>query len=248
MHIFVEYYKRSYESIGPDQRSMEMVKRNKKIPTGSKGSLSETQILVRSCHGSLSDGYQRSVAPGSRNLWWTEWHWDRFLSEFFGFLPCQYYFTVDPYSYIIRGMNNRPQFRYIVLPHRHVQHVREWIMSTSEARVLKGAWRGGGKCIECSESFWENREADLLESIVVFWVVTPCGLVASYNHSRQFSPPWKLHISLYWRYNVIFSKKSYWISYTEILSYTECVPRIAKPNMPTIKDLRPTVALEINLH
>jgi hypothetical protein len=42
MHIFVEYYKRSYESIGPDQRSMEMVKRNKKIPTGSKGSLSET--------------------------------------------------------------------------------------------------------------------------------------------------------------------------------------------------------------
>jgi hypothetical protein len=22
------------------------------------------------------------------DLWWTEWHWERFLSEFFGFLLC----------------------------------------------------------------------------------------------------------------------------------------------------------------
>jgi hypothetical protein len=40
------------------------------------------------------------------DLWWTKWHWDRFLSEFFGFFPCQYHSTVAFQTHIIWGMRN----------------------------------------------------------------------------------------------------------------------------------------------
>jgi hypothetical protein len=33
---------------------------------------------------------QSRVSPCG--MWWTKWHWDRFLPEFFGF-PCQYHST-----------------------------------------------------------------------------------------------------------------------------------------------------------
>jgi len=34
------------------------------------------------------------------NLWWTKWRFDRFFSEHFGFLPCQYYPNSVPHSII----------------------------------------------------------------------------------------------------------------------------------------------------
>jgi hypothetical protein len=34
-----------------------------------------------------------------RFLWWTNWHWDRFLSQYFSF-PCQYHSTNAAYSFI----------------------------------------------------------------------------------------------------------------------------------------------------
>jgi hypothetical protein len=34
------------------------------------------------------------------DLWWTKWHWDRFISESFSF-PCQYISTATPYSLIL---------------------------------------------------------------------------------------------------------------------------------------------------
>jgi hypothetical protein len=40
------------------------------------------------------------------DLWWTEWHWDRFLSEIFGFplsVWYQYISIVVPYSYYRLG-------------------------------------------------------------------------------------------------------------------------------------------------
>jgi hypothetical protein len=49
--------------------------------------------------------------PGSRpgqsiwDLWWTKWHWDRFLSEFFGFY-LSYHSTVALQTHIIWGMRN----------------------------------------------------------------------------------------------------------------------------------------------
>jgi hypothetical protein len=35
------------------------------------------------------------------DLWWTKWHWDRFLSELFGFLLLISLLRECPYSYII---------------------------------------------------------------------------------------------------------------------------------------------------
>jgi hypothetical protein len=36
------------------------------------------------------------------DLWWTKWHWDRFLSEFLGF-PCQYHSTVAYHTHTSSG-------------------------------------------------------------------------------------------------------------------------------------------------
>jgi hypothetical protein len=33
------------------------------------------------------------------DLWWTKWHWDRFVSEFLGF-PRQYHSTVVVHTYV----------------------------------------------------------------------------------------------------------------------------------------------------
>jgi hypothetical protein len=44
----------------------------------------------------------RILIPGqfTRDLWWTEWQWDRILSQYFGFFPRQYHSTCAPYSLI----------------------------------------------------------------------------------------------------------------------------------------------------
>jgi hypothetical protein len=50
--------------------------------------------------------------PGSRpgqsmwDLWWTKWHSDRFLSEFFGFPLSIYHSTVVLQTHIIWAMRN----------------------------------------------------------------------------------------------------------------------------------------------
>jgi len=42
-------------------------------------------------------------SPGQSvwDLWWTKWHWDRFCSEFFGFLLSASFYRGSPYSYAI---------------------------------------------------------------------------------------------------------------------------------------------------
>jgi hypothetical protein len=40
------------------------------------------------------------------DLWWSKWHWDRFLSEFFRFTVAISFHCGCPYSYIIWGMKN----------------------------------------------------------------------------------------------------------------------------------------------
>jgi hypothetical protein len=40
------------------------------------------------------------------DLWWTKWHWDRFLAEFFGFPLSIYHSTVALKTHIIWGMRN----------------------------------------------------------------------------------------------------------------------------------------------
>jgi hypothetical protein len=55
-------------------------------------------VLLRAMEGSGD----KSLASHRRHmwdLWWTKWHWDQFLSEFFT-LPLQYHSTNDPYSQI----------------------------------------------------------------------------------------------------------------------------------------------------
>jgi hypothetical protein len=58
------------------------------------------------------------------DFWWTEWHWDRFFSEFFvfpvGIIPP----SLSILIYNLRDKQQarrRPQFRDVVLPHRHEQ-------------------------------------------------------------------------------------------------------------------------------
>jgi hypothetical protein len=68
----------------------------------------------RPCHGvciQLLASYHRG--PGScpsqsmGDLWLTEWHWDRFFSNFFSCLLSVSLHHGSPYSYIIWGMNYR---------------------------------------------------------------------------------------------------------------------------------------------
>jgi hypothetical protein len=42
------------------------------------------------------------------DLWWSEWHWDRFLYEFFDILLPVSFHRGSPYSYIIWRINNKP--------------------------------------------------------------------------------------------------------------------------------------------
>jgi hypothetical protein len=64
------------------------------------------------CSGGLSPA-SHCGGPGSRpdqsvwDLCCTKWHWDRFLSKFFGFILVITFHRGSPYSYIICGMNNR---------------------------------------------------------------------------------------------------------------------------------------------
>jgi phosphomannomutase len=49
------------------------------------------------------------------DLWWTKWHWDRFLPEYFGFLlvsfipPVLHYTKKRKRIIIITGSHNKPQ-------------------------------------------------------------------------------------------------------------------------------------------
>jgi len=60
---------------------------------------------------------RRVVVPGSVpgqymwDLWWTKWHWDKFLSEYFVF-PSHYYSTNTPYAFIhlSRTLYTQPVF------------------------------------------------------------------------------------------------------------------------------------------
>jgi len=65
-------------------------------------------------------------------LWWTQWHWDRFLSYFLFSL----FHHGFPYPCIIWGINSWwPQFRDIVSPHRHEeQHMT--LIPLIGARIL----------------------------------------------------------------------------------------------------------------
>jgi hypothetical protein len=59
--------------------------------------------------------------------WWKNWHWDRFLSEFFGFPLSLSFHRGSPYSNISWGMNNRPvggRSSETVLPHRYGRQQR----------------------------------------------------------------------------------------------------------------------------
>jgi hypothetical protein len=42
------------------------------------------------------------------DILWTRWHWDRFFSEFFGFLVSISFHRESLYSYIVWEMNSRP--------------------------------------------------------------------------------------------------------------------------------------------
>jgi hypothetical protein len=42
------------------------------------------------------------------DFWWTKWHWDRFFSEFFGFLMSISFHRVSTILYITWGMKSRP--------------------------------------------------------------------------------------------------------------------------------------------
>jgi hypothetical protein len=48
--------------------------------------------------------------PGSAHTEFVvdKWHWDRFFSEFFDIPPSISFHCASPYSYTIRGINNRP--------------------------------------------------------------------------------------------------------------------------------------------
>jgi hypothetical protein len=41
------------------------------------------------------------------DLWWTKWHWDRLLSEFFGFTQSISFHRGSPFTYIAWGIYNR---------------------------------------------------------------------------------------------------------------------------------------------
>jgi hypothetical protein len=60
--------------------------------------------------GGLVDGLSpRSPGFASEwDSWWTKWHCDRFLSEFFCFSLSISFHCGSPYSYDIWDMNNRP--------------------------------------------------------------------------------------------------------------------------------------------
>jgi hypothetical protein len=69
----------------------------------------------RPCHGSGGQSLAfHSGGPCSPpesvhcDLWWTTWHLDSFLSEFFGFSLSITFHRGSPYSSIIWRMNNRP--------------------------------------------------------------------------------------------------------------------------------------------
>jgi hypothetical protein len=49
----------------------------------------------------------RSRGQSMWDLWWTNWHWDMFLSEYFGF-PCQYHSTGAPLNW--KSRNNLVTF------------------------------------------------------------------------------------------------------------------------------------------
>jgi hypothetical protein len=56
-----------------------------------------------------SEARVRALVSPTWDLWWTEWHWDRFFSEFFGFPLSIYHSTVALHTYIwTGGKNNRP--------------------------------------------------------------------------------------------------------------------------------------------
>jgi hypothetical protein len=38
------------------------------------------------------------------DLWWTKWHWDRLLSEFFGFTQSISFHRGSPFTYIAWGI------------------------------------------------------------------------------------------------------------------------------------------------
>jgi hypothetical protein len=42
------------------------------------------------------------------DLWGKKWYWDRLFSKFFGILLAVSFHRDCPYSYITRGMKNRP--------------------------------------------------------------------------------------------------------------------------------------------
>jgi hypothetical protein len=48
------------------------------------------------------------LAHSMWDLWWTEWHWDRFFSEFFGFSLSISFHRGSPNVYSNWEMNNRP--------------------------------------------------------------------------------------------------------------------------------------------
>jgi hypothetical protein len=57
-----------------------------------------------------------------KDLWWTEWHWDKFFSELFGFF-CQYHYHFTGGSMLLHHVGDEqharwwPQFRDVVSPH-----------------------------------------------------------------------------------------------------------------------------------
>jgi hypothetical protein len=44
----------------------------------------------------IAEARVRSRGHSMWDLWWTKWHLHRFLPEFFGFFPCQFYSTSAP--------------------------------------------------------------------------------------------------------------------------------------------------------
>jgi hypothetical protein len=113
------------------------------------------------------------------DLWWTEWHWDRFSSFFFRFpLSVSFHRVRIHIDYIIWGMNNGHvggrRSEKIVSPYGHEQHQQLRISAHS------GQCKYSPKC---------NKESNHLQrykintGMVVFWSTAPCSIV---KVERQF--------------------------------------------------------------
>jgi hypothetical protein len=120
------------------------------------------------------------------DLWWTEWHWDRFLSEFFGFPLSASLHRGSPYSCITWGMNNRPVSG-----------------RSSDTEARSPAKAKDFSCRLCPDQLWGPSSLWVTRSIPggkARWGVTLSThphLVPRSRMSRSYnsSPPWHLHDS-----------------------------------------------------